>query len=318
MKKSPIFLRTLLKVKFTYQDLLTDGYYPTNGVEFSTGIKHKYGAFKNKLTFNFRGEKEGCCAYDTVQENQNTVNFENGISVRGKVKPKNIQLHLDFQKKQLKNSSLIPYLRFELSRGSTRITPYLGSIFFWKDIKVNGLLQLVDNQVNFKHRAEWLKLHNDIKYHFAWVYAYSLTNNKAIDYKSSITVSKGKVEGSVKCLRSGESKVFGPPESIDLGLHYKDEKTANFGIQAKIDPSNAAEGKKDLWLSVGKTLAPNFYAKAKFNWFSTVASYYVNYKVCESCSVASTFEINHAKTNEKFSGCCDYPFNFGLQFNINA
>lgn len=110
----------------------------SNTVEFNTKIKHSLGEFKNKLIFNFKGEKEGACGYDTVQENTNTISAANGIQFRAKVKPKLLQFQVDFPRRSLFQPHVFsPYVRVEVSRGQTNITPFLGAVFFFPNFKFN-------------------------------------------------------------------------------------------------------------------------------------------------------------------------------------
>jgi hypothetical protein len=113
-----------------------------NCVEVNTAVKHSMGAFKSKLNFNFKGAEKDCqgCSYSTEQGNSNTVNFSNGVSVRGKLKPKVLQGHVDLPRRILRDgNSFIPYVRFEVARGTTKVTPFIGSMLFWGDIKWNVL-----------------------------------------------------------------------------------------------------------------------------------------------------------------------------------
>jgi len=193
-------------------------------------------------------------------------------------------------------------------------------MIFLGDLKWNGLLQLTDKNITLRQRVEYLRYVEGAKLHLALAHAFNFSTRESSNLKTQFSILKDKLEFSLRAAREGTK--FGGLDWASLGLTWYDIDTADFGVQLKVDPNNLKEGKKDLFLAIGKKFAPNFYAKAKYNWFTGIAGYYAFYQAHANCSLAGTFEVSHARDANTaeggFKGCCEYPFNFGIQLNFNA
>lgn len=138
-------------------------------------------------------------------------------------------------------------------------------------------------------------------------------------HKALLAISKDDVEVSAKVNSEGGSLNLFDLTTAELGLAYYLKDVADFGVQAQVDTKDLKNGKRDIFLGVGKRFAPNLYAKAKFSWLTATAAYYASYSPSSNFTVASTLEVNHSQSKEStFKGCCEYPFNFGIQCNFNA
>lgn len=183
---------------------------------------------------------------------------------------------------------------------------------------IQGLLQLVDKSVTLKHRAEFLRYQSGARIHAALTQGFNLTGLESTGQKGLVSIQKDNVEGAIRFSREGA--ITNKVDSVEIGASYFNNDYADISAQVKVDPTDL-KGKKDLFLGVGKKFAPNFYVKARTNWFSGVSAYYVYYMASKNCSMAGTMEVSHCSGGEPtpgFKGCCDYPFNFGVKLNFNA
>lgn len=267
-------------------------------------------------SFNFKASKDGQCGYSSEQENANTLGWSNGITVRGKLKSKLLQAHVDFPRKALaEGATVVPYVRFEVCRNTSSVTPFIGGLFRVGDFKWNGLFQLVDKSVSLKHRAEFLRYQSGFRLHFALSQGINLSEFGTTTQKALLSVQKDKVEGAVRVGREGRLDNL---DYVDVGAVYLDKDLVDVSAQLRVDPANV-KSPKDLWVGVGKRFAPNLYVKARTNLFSGVATYYAAFVANSNTSVAATLDVNHCKEKAaSFQGCCSYPFNFGVKLSFNA
>lgn len=282
-----------------------------------TSLKHSSGAFKNKLTFNFSGTKETGCGYTTAQENTNTANFSNGLGARLKVKAETIQAQADFATRSLPQGITVnPYIRFDLNRTTFTGNPSLGALFFFRDLKWHILTQLATGDVAVRSRLEYIFRQNQLKIHFSKAAGYNPSKQEWLAHKTQLTANFDKFEGSVRVEQSKAAAQL-KAESLFVGAAYIDPAIADFSARVKLDPLKLSEGVKDLHFGVAKRFAPNLAAKARFSWFSKVGSYYASFKPHNNLTVSGTIELSHL-ADQPTKGCCEYPFNFGLELAFNA
>ena len=286
-------------------------------MDITTGLKHSSGAFKNKLTFNFAGSKEGGCGYTTAQENANTTNFSNGVGARLKVKSGDVQAQVDFSRRSLPHGLLVnPYLRFDLDRATFTGSPSLGGLFFYRDLKWHILTQLATGNVTLKNRIEYIFQRDKLKLHLSSVNGFNVSSKQWLPHRHQLSATFDQFEGTVRAENTKDGEKFGL-QSVFLGAAYINPALADFTARLKVDPNDIKEGKKDLWFGVGKRFAPNLAVKARYSWFNNVGSYYGSFKPHDNLTVSGTIELSHSAATPT-KGCCDYPFLFGLELAFNA
>lgn len=128
-------------------------------------------------------------------------------------------------------------------------------------------------------------------------------------------MTRGRYEGSIKSGRDGSH--FPKLDFIDLGLAYLQDK-ANLSAVLSLNPQKLSVESSEVHLGLSKSFGDNLSVKTKYALLSGVGTYHAHYRANPDCSLAYTLQVAHRAKGGVFNGFWGYPFNFGVQVNVNV
>lgn len=266
--------------------------------------------------------------YATTNETSLNYTCDSGIAAKFDIKPKAISTFLDFGARTCSSGSYTPYLKFDLSRVANSITPSIGLFGLFNNFKYNvrlviiakGVLNLVNASLPLTERFEYIHSCEKIRLHGTLLSVWNLTNWKkpdTLNFKLSGAVKK--VEASVILGLDGtksECPVHFDVKKLALALSREDGEN-QFAGEILFDTANLNKsGNHQVTFGYSRKWASNFTSKAKYNVQTKTLTGYNMIESSKEVSVATTFQVQASQDGAK--GFLDYPFNFGLQVNLNA
>lgn len=149
----------------------------------------------------------------------------------------------------------------------------------------------------------------------AIAHVYNLTDRQPTFYRSLLSVTRGRFEGSVKCGRDGPH--FPKLDFMDLGLSYL-HYNANVSATLSLKPEQLSRDSSELHVGISKNFGTNMLVKAKYALLSGIGTYYTDFLATKDCTVAGTLQVAHRSNEGVFKGFWGYPLNFGLSLNVKA
>lgn len=265
-------------------------------------------------TFGLASETDKDPTYNSSLENQNTLNFSNGLSIGTKIKPKNLLFHLDFNRRAFHGAFLTPYIKIDIARQDTKVTPHLGNILAWRGLKWNQLLHLSQENVRLQHRAEYQTTLDQYKVHVALAQNLNLKEFSNVGTVGLVSVARDRVEGSVHFGRQGTLNTL---DYLNFGLAYHNARLVDLAATFRFNPFHFKNtDEQEVLFGIRKTIGKTFYARA-FVACSKVATYQAQYVATPNITLTGTLEVNHG-AKEGYAGYGGKPFRFGIQASFNA
>lgn len=185
---------------------------------------------------------------------------------------------------------------------------------------IKGILNLANAKLPLVERFEYIHASDKLKLHGTLLSTWNLTNwMKPDTLNFKLSGGAKKVEASVILGLDGTNSEC--PVHFDLkklAVAVSQEEGDNqFAGELLFDTANLNKtGNHQVTFGYARKWASNFTSKVKYNIQSKTLTGYNMIESSKEVSVASTFQVQASQDGAK--GFLDYPFNFGLQVNLNA
>lgn len=234
----------------------------------------------------------------------------NGATSRISIGETDVQFQLVFPRKNFSGYyGIAPNLGLQMERGRTKVTPTLGSILFLGDLKWNLQASLAQNELQLKQRAEYLRFVRGHKIQLGLLHTLDLVHFTPTFYRSLLSVTRGKVEGSIVSGRDGPN--FPKLDFVRFGLVYQDPR-ATAGVEVNFTSKNWKKP-EEVTLGASKSFGTNMKFKSKYELISGVSAYALQYIASPQLQVNASLEVATRSKQGVFKGLGQYPLNFGLE-----
>lgn len=248
--------------------------------------------------------------YEIPVQHNHIIDLANGATSRVCIGESDVQFVLAFPRKSFSGYyGVSPNLGLQIERGRSKLTPSVGGIFFLGDLKWNLQASLAQNEWQLKQRAEYLRFVRGHRIQLGLLHTLDLVQYKPTFYRSLLSVSRGKFEGSIVSGRDGSH--FPNLDFVRLGFTYQDPR-ATAGVELNFKPREWTKP-EEITLGVSKSFGTNMRFKSKYELFSGVSGYAVQYIASPQFQVNASLQVATRSAQGVFKGLGQYPINFGLE-----
>jgi len=248
--------------------------------------------------------------YDIPVQHNHIIDLASGATSRIAVGETDVQFQLALPRVNFSGYyGVSPNLGLQIERGSSRVTPVIGGIFFVGDLKWNLQAILAQNEWQLKQRAEYLRFVRGHRIQLGLLHSLDLAQLRPTFYRSLLSVTRGKFEGSIISGRDGSH--FPKLDFVKLGVVYQDPR-ATAGVELDFKPKDWRKP-EEVTLGISKNFGTNMRFKSKYEMVSGISAYALQYIASPQLQVNASLQVSTRTAQGVFKGLGQYPLNFGLE-----